>query len=187
MRYRWIPWSLVLLRLLLGPLLVIGNHYLSDHGILTIYLLAFLSDYFDGVSARRLGTATPRLRKADSTVDTIFHVFLGAVTIYRHAEELVRNQWMIAAYLVTLAAWYVIDAIRWRRPAGFHAYSAKLFSVGLMFWMIALYSGMPTGLMLSVIMAIGVLSNLDGLTISFLLRHDRTDVKGVWKLLFKDA
>ena len=39
-----------------------------------VLVVAFLSDIFDGVIARRQGTATAELRSADTIVDTVFFV-----------------------------------------------------------------------------------------------------------------
>lgn len=178
-----VPWALVWTRLFLGVFLLALNRYLSDREILWIYLAAFTTDYFDGVIARKIGTATPALRRADSAVDSIFHVCLGTITLLRQPGEFVRNRWMLGAFLATAAAWYALDAIRWKRLAGFHAYSAKLFSLGLMVWVIALYGGVETQRLLSMVLAIGVVSNCEGVAISLLLRVDRSDVAGVWKLV----
>lgn len=46
---------------------------------------AFLSDVFEGVIARRLGIATPGLRRLDSAADTLFFVAVAIVAwrLYR--------------------------------------------------------------------------------------------------------
>lgn len=71
---RHVPWGLVVLRggvaLALAVGLAAGG--LTDGRVMGLFVIAFLSDYFDGVVARACGVATRRLRQADSTVDTAF-------------------------------------------------------------------------------------------------------------------
>src|SRR4051812_4179654 len=84
-----IPWSLVLLRFLLAPalLLLLGLGALTDGLLLAIYVVAFASDYADGVIARWLGVATPLLRAADSAADTVFHLAVFGATFALHRDE----------------------------------------------------------------------------------------------------
>lgn len=175
---RLVPWLLILLRLGLAPVLVgaAEGGLVRDAGVLLVYLVAFASDYFDGAIARRCGVATRRLREADSTADAVFHVALGWVTWRLHPDELRAHALALDVFAATLLAWYVLDAFRWRRAAGFHAYSAKLFSVALGVWVVALYGGFTTGALLPLALALGVVSNLEGLAISLTLAHPETDV-----------
>src|SRR6476646_3471414 len=71
---RSVPLGLTVLRLLLAPVLV-WMVYAGAPGILFagVILVAFVSDYFDGVIARRLGVATPELRHFDSRADLVFY------------------------------------------------------------------------------------------------------------------
>ncbi|HZK82508.1 MAG TPA: CDP-alcohol phosphatidyltransferase family protein [Humisphaera sp.] len=182
-----IPWLLVLVRLLLAPLIIVISHRASDRTILLLYLLGFATDYFDGVIARRLKTDTPLLRKSDGAVDTVFHLALAFITIQRHPEEFRKSLLALTIFIVSAATWYILDAIRWRRLAGFHSYSAKLFSIGLLVWMIALYGGHATGRILSVVLLVGVYANIEGILISLLLKQDRPDVPTFVRAIRKPA
>ena len=70
-----IPLLLTALRAALGPVVVamslVAPSRLAFGACLVI---AFLSDVFDGIIARRLGIATPALRRLDSIADTVFYV-----------------------------------------------------------------------------------------------------------------
>jgi CDP-diacylglycerol--glycerol-3-phosphate 3-phosphatidyltransferase len=107
-----VPWLLLAVRVLLIPLLLFVPNRLSDHTLLWLYLVAFITDYFDGVTARRLGTATPLLRKADSTADTFFHLALIWAILQHHPAVFHESKTALAAFLLTAAVWYVMDAIR---------------------------------------------------------------------------
>jgi CDP-diacylglycerol--glycerol-3-phosphate 3-phosphatidyltransferase len=170
------PWGLLSIRVILSPILVFACKELNDREALWMYLIAFITDYFDGVLARFLGTATAALRKADSAADTVFHIALTWFIFNHHAEVIGENRIALTLYGITAAAWYTLDAIRWRRVAGFHACSAKLFSILLLIWIVRLLLGRQTGHELSWLLIFGSASNLEGLCISLKLQNDRTDV-----------
>ncbi|MDP9172679.1 MAG: CDP-alcohol phosphatidyltransferase family protein [Planctomycetota bacterium] len=181
---KWaIPWLLLSMRLLMVPFMVLASHGLADKTILWLYLIAFVTDYFDGVTARYFGTATPLLRRADSTADAIFHLALAFLILRHHPQEFSKSAIALVVYLLSAGLWYILDAFRWRRPAGFHAYSAKLFSIGLLVWMVMLFGGWTTGHLLSGILVFGTVSNVEGIAISLLLRHDNADVPSVFHAL----
>jgi phosphatidylglycerophosphate synthase len=66
--------GLTVLRLLLAPVLV-WLVYAGAPGVVfaSVVLVAFVSDYFDGVIARRLGVASAELRHFDSRADLVFY------------------------------------------------------------------------------------------------------------------
>ena len=74
---RSIPMGLTVLRLLLAPVLVCLV-YANAPGIAfaAVIFVAFVSDYFDGVVARRIGVASAELRHFDSRADMVFYLSL---------------------------------------------------------------------------------------------------------------
>jgi phosphatidylglycerophosphate synthase len=65
----YIPSLLVALRLTIAPLLLLeASDRAVGTGFIIGYIIAVLSDIFDGIIARRLGVSTERLRQADSFV-----------------------------------------------------------------------------------------------------------------------
>jgi CDP-diacylglycerol--glycerol-3-phosphate 3-phosphatidyltransferase len=177
-----IPWTLVILRPVLALAFVLGwaTGTLGDRFVLGACVAAFWADYFDGALARRWGTVTPALRKADSFCDTAFYLTLAFVTWKRHADELSAHATALKLCLGSLAAWILLDAVRWRQFAGFHAWSAKLFGIGLFAWTLVLYAGAPTGPALPIACALGVASHLEGIAISLTLRRYAADVPTLW-------
>ena len=175
---RYVPWSLVGLRGAAAVALGIGlvASRLTDERVLALFVVAFVTDYFDGVIARACSVATRRLRQADSVVDTAFYLVLAAVTHRLHSEVLRRHAAALAICLGTLAVWAVLDLLRWRAAAGFHSWSAKLFAVALGVWAVALYGFHADGPWLVVACAAGTLSHVEGIAISCALRHHVADV-----------
>ena len=71
---RGIPWTLVGLRVLGCPLIVLGAWRDWDGRWLgAIVVVALVSDIYDGILARRWGGETAGLRMSDSVADTIFY------------------------------------------------------------------------------------------------------------------
>ncbi len=173
-------WLLLSIRLMIVPVFVLAPARLSDHALLCLYLLAFITDYFDGASARCLNVCTRGLRKADSAADAGFHLALAFVLFHNHPGLFHPAAKTLAVFLATAAMWYVLDAFRWHRPAGFHTWSAKAFSIGLMVWVVLLLCGRNTGPLFSAILVFGAVSNLEGIIISLRLRGDRADLKSVF-------
>ena len=78
---RWIPWSLIALRLMLAPVAVIIVWLECSRMVWMLqFVLAAVSDIYDGRLARRWGTATAGLRQADSVVDTFYGVGVTTTT-----------------------------------------------------------------------------------------------------------
>jgi CDP-diacylglycerol--glycerol-3-phosphate 3-phosphatidyltransferase len=175
---RHVPWALVVLRAAVTVALVIGllAGQLTDGRVLALFAVAFASDYFDGVVARACGVATRRLRQADSTVDTAFYLVVGAATYRLHRDVIERHTTALAVCLGTLGAWAVLDIVRWRAAAGFHAWSAKLFAAALGAWAVALYGFGADGPWLVAACVVGTFSHLEGIAISLTLRQHVADV-----------
>jgi CDP-diacylglycerol--glycerol-3-phosphate 3-phosphatidyltransferase len=152
---------------------------LTDRMVLAIFIVAFVSDYFDGVVARALGVVTRALRQADSAVDTIFYLVLAGATWRLHPEVLGRHWAALAVCLATLGAWYLLDLLRWGAAAGFHAWSAKLFAAALGVWAVMLYGFGVDGPWLVTACVVGTISHIEGIAISLLLREHATDVPTV--------
>jgi CDP-diacylglycerol--glycerol-3-phosphate 3-phosphatidyltransferase len=167
---------------LIIPIFLLRANALQDREILCLYLLAFITDYLDGAVARSLGTATRPLRIADSSADTFFHLSLVYVLLRHHPAIPRGNIIPLIAFGITVAAWYLLDALRWHRPAGFHAFSSKLFSFAIMLWIVALLNHLPATSLLTFALAIGCYSNIEGILTSLSLPLDRTDVWWVGQL-----
>jgi CDP-diacylglycerol--glycerol-3-phosphate 3-phosphatidyltransferase len=175
------PWLLVGARAAATVVLAaaLARRALTDRLVLALFIVAFVSDYFDGVVARALGVVTRALRQADSVVDTIFYLVLAAATWTLHPDVLGRHPAALAVCLATLGGWYLLDLVRWGAAAGFHAWSAKLFAAALGVWAVMLYGFGVDGPWLVVACAAGTVSHLEGMAISVVLREHATDVPTV--------
>ena len=174
---RHIPLGLTLLRALLAPVvLFIGFTSGSPTGFAACLIAAFLSDYFDGVIARRLGVATPGLRRLDSAADSLFYIACVIVAWHLHPDA-IRERWPALSVLAALEITrYVFDLIKFRREASYHMWSSKFWGLCLFIGFYALLVHGHSGLLVSLAVYAGIVADLEGLLISMVLRRWQSDV-----------
>jgi CDP-diacylglycerol--glycerol-3-phosphate 3-phosphatidyltransferase len=184
--HRSLPWALVWLRLLLAPMMPLLAWAWPEPAAFALCLaLAFLSDIFDGMLARRWGTVTPSLRRVDSFVDTLFCLSaLGAVWLCR--PEVVRGSAsLLVALLVLEALRYAVDLSKFGREASYHMWSAKLWAAVLYLAFFMVLVGGQGGVWVTAALLLGIVSDLEGLAASLLLpewRHDVPSLLHAWRL-----
>lgn len=177
--------ALTLVRLALAPVFVAIAAARSAGAVAaTLLVLGFLSDVFDGVVARRFGVATATLRRLDSSVDTIFYLAV-AWAAWRIAPEPLRaNRWGVVAVLATMALNYVVEWLRFRREASYHARSARLFGL-VLFAALAWLLATGSGALIPAAVVCGLLSHAENLAITLVLprwQHDVPSVVHAWRI-----
>ena len=163
------PLLLTLLRLVLAPLVVMLSG--RPHPILfgLILAAAFLSDIFDGVLARRLGVATPFLRRLDSAVDIVFYLGVGWA-LWRLRPEAVRPHLLLLLAVVALELLHLLAArLRYGRKASYHLWSAKAWGIALFTGALALLSFHGGSAWFALMLWPGVVENLEGLAVTAVL------------------
>jgi CDP-diacylglycerol--glycerol-3-phosphate 3-phosphatidyltransferase len=176
---RAIPWSMVAFRAVLAPLLVVLALRLNASKLWfgAMIAAACLSDIYDGILARRWGTATARLRVADTVADTAFYLAVLAAIILRHGQALRERIGLLAAVLTLELLRALFDWIKFRRIASYHTYSAKLWGLSLAVASIALLCFNHGYWLLTLALVLGILCDLEGLAISVILNRWTPDVK----------
>ena len=174
---RRVPLSLTIARALIAPVVVLGALY---HPSPTLFagclIFALVSDVFDGIIARRLGIATPRLRRMDSVADTIFYVSALFAAWHLHAAELRRHLAPIVVLLLLEMARYAFDYLKFRREASYHMWSSKFWGLTLFFAFFMLLARNTGGWPLSLAIYAGIAADIEGFAISLILRAWRADV-----------
>lgn len=166
---RRLPLALTLLRLLLAPVMVALSS--KPHPVLfgLILAAAFLSDIFDGVLARRLGVATPFLRRLDSAVDIVFYLGVGGA-LWRLRPEAVRPHFALLAVLVGLELLHLAAArLKYGRKASYHLWSAKAWGIALFGGALALLSFHGGSAWFALMLWPGLFENLEGLAVTAIL------------------
>ena len=182
-RSRWtarIPLALTLLRALLAPVVVaLAIWWPLPAAFGACLLIAFLSDYFDGVIARRLGVATPNLRRLDSLADSIFCLAAVIAAWHLHQQVISDHAGALLVLLALEVTRYVFDLLKFRREASYHMWSSKLWGLALFVGFFDLLALGGTGWPVALAIYVGIVADLEGLAISCLLREWRADVPSV--------
>ncbi len=135
-----VPWLLVGLRFLIAPgLLLDALDGKTSAGFIALYTIAVLSDIFDGILARRLGSSTVRLRQADSWADISLYLCIAVSTWLVYPHVILQFQqpllWAIAAQITLFA----ISLIKFGRFPSFHTYTAKAWGISLFVAVVGLF------------------------------------------------
>lgn len=154
--------------------------YSSPIGFGFCLIAALLSDYFDGVIARRLGIATPTLRRLDSAVDTLFFISVAFAAWHLH-PEMIRARWVPILILVSLEAFrYVFDFSKFQREASYHMWSSKLWALSLFVGFFSLLVFRRDTPLVDLMIYLGIVCDLEGIAISLILRKWKSDVPTIF-------
>ena len=167
---RSIPLGLTTLRLLLAPVLV-WLVYANAPGLAfsAVILTAFVSDYFDGVVARRLGVATAELRHFDSRADLVFYA-TAAWAVWRLHPDVVRSIAIPGSIVIGLdVVRHVFDFMKFGKDAAYHAWSSKVWGVSLALSLVLLMGFGIVQPFVAITVVLGLIAQVEGLLISVVL------------------
>jgi len=178
------PIALTSLRLALVPLaLLLASRSVPSWLWLLVLSIAFLSDIFDGIVARRLGVATAGLRRFDSATDACFYLTMLWVGWRLHPQSLREHAWGISAVIALELVRGVVDFVKFRREAAYHMWSSKLWGVANFVCFAALL-GFDSDWAMPLAIGAGIFSEAEGLLASLLLhrwRHDVPTLVHAWR------
>jgi len=186
---RRIPLALVGLRAASAPIVILLAVYRpTQFAFGCLLLLAFLSDIFDGVIARRLHIATPMLRRLDSIADSVFYLAALFAAWYLHAAALHAHLTALLVLAGLEVGRYAFDLLKFKREASYHMWSSKLWGICLFVGCFALLALNRSGIAVAVAIYVGIVADIEGLLISMILPQWRTDVPTfVHALRLRDA
>jgi CDP-diacylglycerol--glycerol-3-phosphate 3-phosphatidyltransferase len=178
-----LPALLTTIRLLLGPVMVLAAfHSWNRLLFLPALLIGTISDIYDGVIARRLGVATPGLRRYDSITDLIYYLFVLA-SLWVLCRPQISAHWLaIAAVLCSEIVCMLTSLIRFRKFPATHSYLAKLYGLALFASSAALLAFDAPGTTLLVLTSIAILANVEILFITLLAKTAPIDVASIFVL-----
>jgi phosphatidylglycerophosphate synthase len=176
-----VPIALTALRALLAPVVVaLALAWPAPWAFGACLVAAFVSDVLDGIVARRLGVATPGLRRLDSIADSIFYVAALFAAWHLHPAVIRDHAIPLIALGLLEAARYAFDLRKFGKEASYHMWSSKLWGVALFAGFLALLVFGEERFFVAAAIWIGVLADVEGLAISSTLREWRTDVPTIW-------
>lgn len=173
----YIPFTLVVVRAVLGLVAAAAAFNRLPAWFFFLLLVAgFLSDYFDGVVARRLGVATVGLRRADSIADTVFYLGICVAAFVLYPKE-ISAYWPGLALIVFLEVIrYAFDYWKFRRETAYHMWSAKFWGITLLAGFGQVFLSGEAGLLFAIAVVAGIVTDVEGLLASIVLREWRHDV-----------
>jgi len=135
-----IPSLLVGMRFTIAPLLVFDalDHKTSSWFIIG-YIIAVLSDIFDGIIARRLKVSTSLLRQADSWADICLY-FCVAISVWLVYPQIIIDFRLplLSAIAIQLIL-FAISLIKFQKFPSFHTYTAKAWGLTLLIATVGLF------------------------------------------------
>jgi phosphatidylglycerophosphate synthase len=172
-----VPIMLTGLRALLAPVVVLLSLYSPVPLWFAVCLIvAFLSDIFDGVVARRLGVATEKLRRLDSVADTLFYAGCVFAAWHLYPAAVARHAGSLIVLGALEAIRYGLDFWKFRREASYHMWSSKVWGIALFVGFFGLLVMGSSGAVLSCAIYLGIVADVEGLLISLVLRRSQADV-----------
>jgi phosphatidylglycerophosphate synthase len=175
-----LPSILVGMRFALAPLLVFDalDHRTSFWFIIG-YVIAVLSDIFDGIIARRLKVSTAQLRQADSWADICLYVCVAISTWLVYPQVIQNFQVPLLSALAIQLTLFAISLIKFKKFPSFHTYTAKTWGLTLLFATIGLFGfGYANTLWLAI--ALCWLNSLEEIVMTLLLPTWQCDILSVF-------
>ena len=172
-----VPILLTLLRAALAPVFVVmALTAPSKVGFGLGLVAALLSDIFDGVIARRLGVATPGLRRLDSAADSLFYLAATFAVWRLHGEALSARATELIALAALELSRYLVDWMKFGREASYHMWSSKVWGLALFGGFLSILAFGIDGILVDAAILVGIVADLEGLLISAILKRWETDV-----------
>ena len=178
---KFIPGILVALRAAIGPFLL----WDAIDGTISVwfiigYLVGFLSDIFDGVIARRIGVSTAQLRQADSWADVCFYICVFASAWLVHQEVVIAFRVPLLAVVFVQLVWWIVNLVKYGKPASYHTYSAKFWGITLFIATVALFGLNYAGIALWLAIISGIIHTVEEITMTLLLPEWKHDVLSIF-------
>jgi phosphatidylglycerophosphate synthase len=173
-----IPFSLVIFRLVLAPVMLIWAWQTHQSGwfLVTCLWAGMISDIFDGIIARKLGTATNSLRKWDANVDIVFWLAAGICIWMLNGQLLKDHLWFIVVLFVLEPVSDLINFVKFRKSGCAHNWLSKTWGLLLLVTFTFLLAGKQPLWLFRICLVTGLLSQLDRIIISSLLPGPECDI-----------
>lgn len=178
-----IPWLLVGLRLMIAPLLLWDAlDQQTSPWFLTGYIIAILSDIFDGILARRWQVSTPRLRQADSWADIWLFLCLALCTWLVYPQVIMAFRIPLLIAIAAQCTLFIISLIKFQKFPSFHTYTAKAWGLMLLVATIGLFGfGYTNTLWLAI--AACLINTLEEIMMTLILPQWQCDILSIFHAL----
>ncbi len=142
-------------------------------------VIGLLTDVFDGILARKLGTSTERLRVLDSNVDQFFWLVSMASIFYMNWNFVAQHYFFILVIAILELAIYLISWIKFKRTVATHSILAKLWTLTLLWFLVELSITGSSFLGFWTCVTLGIISRLEIIAIICYLKSWATDIPSI--------
>lgn len=181
--FKRVPVLLVIFRFAIAPLLLLDAwDGITTSFFLAGYILAIISDIFDGIIARRLQVSTVQLRQADSWADIALFLCL-ALSAWRVYPQILID--LHIPLLIAIAAQvflFSLCLIKYQKLPSYHTYTAKAWGLTILVATIALFGfGYAPTLWLAIVFC--WLNSVEEILMTLLLPQWQCDVLSLYHAL----
>jgi CDP-diacylglycerol--glycerol-3-phosphate 3-phosphatidyltransferase len=146
------------------------------------YVLAVLSDIFDGIIARRLKVSTAQLRQADSWADIGLYLCIAISTWLVYPQVVLDFQIPLLIAIAAQLTLFATSLIKFRKFPSFHTYTAKVWGITLLIATMALF-GFGYAPTLWLVIALCLINSLEEIVMTLLLPEWQCDILSVFHAL----
>lgn len=176
-----IPGVLVAFRAIIAPFLL----WDAIDGKTSIWFIvgfvaAFLSDIFDGIIARKLGVSDAKLRQADGWADNCLYGSIVASAWLVRPDIFVNFRVPFLMVLVAQLAWWLVNLVKYGKPASYHTYSAKFWGITLFIATVALFGFDYAGITLWLTCIVGTIHSVEEIVMTLILPTWTHDVLSIF-------
>lgn len=174
-----IPYYFIYFRGLLIPVTLGLGYFYGDESRYLVMLLMYLglfSDIFDGIIARNLGVQTATMRRLDSQVDMLFWLSIGVYSFWIHPEIINEHIYLVRAVLAMEVFCYLLSFVKFGKESAFHPLLSKTWGLCLLAAFTGIIGFGYGGLTFKLAVFLGVISHLDRVLITLLLKEWTHDI-----------
>lgn len=176
MKLVYVPSILVGIRFAIAPFLLLDAlDHQTGAGFLMGYIIAVLSDIFDGIIARRLGVSTALLRQADSWADICLYLCIAMSTWLMFPQIILDFKIPLLIAIAAQLALFTISLIKFKKFPSFHTYTAKIWGLTLLAATIGLF-GFDYDKTLWLAIALCLINSLEEIVMTLMLPEWQCDV-----------
>ena len=160
---------------LLIPIIAYLNWEQKIPIIVSLIIIGFLADIFDGIIARKLNVSTAGLRLVDSVVDRIFWLLVLYTCYILHPKYIMEVIGLLILVLSQDLLVYVVSIIRFKKIPSPHNLLSKLWAIliAISFVEIIIRGESST---FNLMIIIGIISRIDSLLIYLILKNWDHDI-----------
>lgn len=183
MKLTSIPWLLVGLRCAIAPLLLLDALDGKTASLFVFgYIIAFLSDIFDGIIARKLEVSTVKLRQADSWADISLYVCVAVSLWLVYPKVIITFQIPLLIAIAFQLTLFAVSLVKFGKFPSFHTYTAKLWGISLFIAVVGLFSfGWSAGLWGAI--ALCLINSIEEIIMTLILPQWKHDVLSLFHAL----